>query len=47
MGSWPEWVKLILQFSKEEAATRPAIRKLVMEYEADPDVDNPTGLCHV
>ncbi len=44
MGSWPNWMLRILEFSKLEAVTRLAIRKLVQNYQADTDVENPTGL---
>ena len=44
MSSWPDWVGQLVQFSKAEAATRPVIRKLLLEYEADAGMDNPTGL---
>ena len=44
MSSWPDWVERLVQFSKAEAATRPVIRKLLLEYEAGAGMDNPTGL---
>ncbi len=39
MCSWPNWLLRIVEFSKLEAATRPAIRKLVQNFEADTDVE--------
>ena len=47
MESWPDWVKQIVQLSKLEATTRPAVKKLLASYEADIDVAKPTctGLC--
>ena len=33
-----------MQLSKAEAATRPVIRKLLLEYETGAGMDNPTGL---
>lgn len=44
MSSWPDWVERLVQFSKAEAATRPVIRKLLLEYETGAGMDNPTGL---
>ena len=34
MSSWPDWVERLVQLSKAEAATRPVVRKLLLEYEA-------------
>ena len=36
----------LVKFGKAEAATRPMIRKLLLEYETGGGMDNPTGLWH-
>ena len=46
MSSWPDWVERLVKFGKEEAGTRPMIRKLLLEYETGGSMDNPTGLWH-
>ena len=33
-----------MQFNKAEAATRPIIRKLLLEYETGAGMDNPTDI---
>jgi len=33
--SWLEWETKIVEFSKVESATRPAMRKILEELEAD------------
>lgn len=42
MSSWPDWVKRLVEFSKTEATTLPAIRKFLVDYEDDTGVDNLT-----
>ncbi len=45
LDSWPEWESKLLQFSKAESATRPAMRKILEELEADhSDIAYPAGV---
>lgn len=44
LNYWPDWSHRIIEFSKAESTTRPAIAKLIAEYNTDVDVHNPAGM---
>ena len=45
LDSWLEWETKIVEFSKAESATRPAMRKILEELEADhSDIAYPAGI---
>jgi len=45
LDSWLEWETKIVKFSKAESATRPAMRKILEELEADhSDITYPAGI---
>ena len=45
MDSWPEWRDKLIQFSKLESATRPALKKLLGDLETKDSVACPDGEC--
>ena len=45
LDSWPEWEKKLVELSKAESATRPAIKKILEELEVDhSDIAYPAGM---
>ena len=46
MSTWSDWTKQLVEFVRAEATTRPAIRKLLLDYNTEADMDNTAGLQH-
>ena len=44
LNNWQDWSHRIIEFSKAESTTRPAIAKLIKEYNGDADVHNSEGV---
>lgn len=45
MDSWPQWRDKVIQFSKLESATRPALKQLLGDLESKDSVACLDGEC--